>query len=190
MTSYIEELTEKYENQMNDIFELCIYRATSNNNRFLKFHLIKQIFSIEMCDSIIKEINPQMNGCSELSIKNNPYVSLLVHYSLDFIMKKIKCIYNLHDNFELKLDDFKFVKYENNESQNIKNINSVLRIIINLSNENDYCEDNNEDELEQGNILIMCGAFPHINPKIVKGIKYCIIGYIQLHIDDYDFIVI
>jgi hypothetical protein len=190
MTSYIEELTEKYGEKMDDIFELCIYRATSNNNRFLKSHLIKKIYSTEMCNSIIKEIEPQMNGHIELSIKNNPQTSLIVHYSLDFIMKKIKCIYNLHDKFQLKLDDFKFAKYENNESQNIKNIKSVLRIIINLSNENDYREDNNENELEQGDLLIMCGVFPHINPKIVKGIKYSIIGYIQLHIDDYDFIVI
>lgn len=188
MTYYIEELSEKYGNDMNDIFELCIYREVTQNNRFLKPYIIKKIFSKEMCESIIKEIEPQIIVNNELSIRNNPNISLLTHNSLDFIMKKIKLIYNLHDNFHLKLDECKFVKYENNQSQNNKTSKSVIIITINLSKE--YHENNNELKLEQGDLLIMCGAYPQIEPQIIEGIKYCIIGYIQLHLDDYDFIVI
>jgi hypothetical protein len=190
MFSYVEELSEKYDNQMNDIFELCIYREVTENNRFLKPHIIKKIFSKEMCDSIIKEIEPQIITNHELSIKNNPNISLLTHNSLDFIMKKIKYLYNLHNNFHLKLDEYKIVKYENNQLQNNKISKSLLRIIINLSNGKEYNDISEDLKLEQGDLLIMCGAYPQIEPQIVEGVKYCIIGYIQLHIDDYDFIVI
>ena len=184
-------LQEKYGDNITDILEISILNYSnniSNTNRFLTPNISYQLFSKEMCNAIIEECQPFWNDdINELSIRSNHNISSIAHHALDCVIKKIQKIYNLHPDFEIKLDDYKLVRYTNTTDTNYYKDKSMITMTIHLSDPNDYVEDNT-DYFNQGDLLLTLGKIPKQNPIIQEGIKYCLVGYIQFHIDDFDII--
>lgn len=182
-------LQDKYGDHIKDILEISILKNTiSNTNRFLNPIISYQLFSKEMCNAIIEESLPFWNNdINELSIRSNHDISSIAHNALDCVIKKIKKIYDLHPNFELKLDDYKLVRYTNHIDTNYYKDKSMITMTIHLSDPNDYVEDNT-DYFNQGDLLLTLGQIPKQKPTILQGVKYCLVGYIQFHIDDFDII--
>lgn len=185
-------LQEKYGDHIKDILEISIMNTNTNTisitNRFLNPIISNQLFSKEMCNAIIEESHPFWNNdINELSIRTNHYISSIAHNSLDCVIKKIQKIYDLHPDFELKLDDYKLVRYTNPTDTHYYKDKSMITMTIHLSDPNDYVEDNT-DYFNQGDLLLTLGKIPKQQPSIQQGVKYCLVGYIQFHIDDFDII--
>lgn len=199
-------LKNKYGNIMDDINQIMYEDIQLKYNRFLQRFHYTTVYTPDICRFIINECEKYSlnNGgwttkrhnnypTTDLPVEKIPSIFGLILETMKTISKKVHKSYGLHENMIVNINDLFVVKYKE-DAQNYLEMHkdgSFLSFNILLSDKNDfegggtYFDDGLTSHLEQGDILIHSSRIKHSGLPIVKGIRYLLVGFlnINIHID-------
>jgi hypothetical protein len=200
--SYNQKKTTDYDiiKEINDM-----YNRTDTLNRFYQRHILTNFYAKETCKWIINESEKYANnngGWTKKRHHNYPTTDLPVEKIkniFDFCLESfvtlndnIIKLYSLPSYVKLNIIDLFIVKYSS-EGQNLLEMHkdgSFLTFNISLSDSDSYCgggtlfEDGITTKLEQGDLIIHCSQINHGGIPITKGLRYLLVGFINLVSDN------
>ena len=189
---------------MNNILNITNNKNVINMyNRFLQRHLFKNIYTLDVCNWLIKE-------CETHSKKNGGWINddyeyiyldiIKIQSILGFILNSTEtiitkiiqsyCINHVNPKFHiLKIIIIK--QNDNNKLYNTEKLfkdNGFFSFCISLNQPSNfegggiYFEDGITSYLDQGDVLIYSGKIKHTIIPITKGVKYTLFGFIDLNL--------
>lgn len=194
------KLKNKYGDIINDINEI-LDNENIKYNRFLQRFTYNNFYNSDVCKWIINESEKyaKLNeGWTTKRHNNYPTTDLPVEritsifsyvlQSLDSISKIIKQSYGIDDSIVLDINDIFIVKYKHDE-QNSLDLHEdgsfiTFNILLNSNSEFEgggtYFDDGLTVKPNQGDLLIHCGKIKHSGISITKGIRYLLVGFINI----------
>lgn len=204
-TSHQKSLKNKYGDIIDDIQAIKSMDFNPTHNRFLQRFHYSNIFSIDLCNYIIKQSNKYAmeNGgwtstrhenfpTTDLPVNQIPSIFGIIMESFHTIFSKIRLSYNLPQDLIFNIIDLFIVKYEHNaqNSLDLHKDGSFLSINVLLNNSNDfegggtYFYDGLISYLEQGDLLVHSGEIKHAGMPITKGKRFLLVGFIQIELNE------
>lgn len=204
-TIKLDEINTKLKNEYGNIIDDYNAIMTEPNeikyNRFLQRFTHTKIYSPDMCRYIIKECekHAEKNGgwtkkrhnnypTTDLPIDAMPSVLGIVSETFFTIMDKLSKSYNLDKNITLNIRDLFVVKYSHDAQNSLEmhKDGSVLSFSILLNDVNEfegggtYFDDGLTAYLNQGDMIIHSGKIKHSGLPITKGVRYLLVGFIDI----------
>lgn len=195
------QLKNTYDDVANDIDEMMIDSDKIRYNRFQQRFVYEQFLKPSVCDWIIFESEryaKNNNGWTIDRHKQYPTTDLpickietifsFVTLALSDVTEKIIKSYNLPDNITLNYTDLFVVKYKHDEQNGLEmhRDGSLLSFNLLLSNTNSflgggtYFEDGITIKPSQGDLTIHCGKTKHGGLPITNGVRYILVGFLEL----------
>jgi len=198
------KLKNKYGNIMDDINEINNEKNNIKYNRFLQRFIYNKIYTPDMCKYIINvsENFANNNGgwtterhvnypTTDLPVNKIPGIFGLILETMNTVCDKIKKSYGLHDSMGIDIQDLFIVKYSMDAQNHLEmhHDGSFLSFNILLSNPNDfegggtYFDDGLIFYPEQGDLLIHSSKINHAGLPITKGLRYLLVGFLNINIE-------
>jgi hypothetical protein len=200
---YNKEL--KLKNKYGDIYDLIkdVYNNNINiNNRFLQRLIKEKLYSVDICNWICSEFdknivnnkwvqNPKRlnNSVIDVSIEKMPDIFNFVLISLKNINEIIRNFYCLDEKINFNIIELNIVKYNCNISKDysLSEKNSsfftfriLLNDITNFEEGEISFDDGIKYKLNQGDFLLNCSKINYYNLPLKKGIKYILVGNVDI----------
>ena len=197
------ESTKKLKNKYGDVIQDLIEINNSNIklNRFFQRFTIKNCISTEICKWIIDETEKYTAeyGWNTKNFEN--YITMDIDivklkniqdyffkYELKKIIKLIEQSYCLPRETEFDITDLNIIRYD---TENISGLHkhkdsSFITFNISLNSITEYegggvyFDDGLSFKNDVGDILIHCGKIEHIGIPIKKGLRYILVGFINI----------
>jgi len=174
------------------------------NNRFLQRLIKEKLFSLDICNWICNEFdkfvvsnpgyqNPKRlnNSVLDVSIEKIPQIFNFVLISLKNINEIIRKFYCLDEKINFNIIELNIVKYNYNISKNYSSSEKndsffTFRILLNDTKNFEEGEISFDDgikyNLNQGDFLLNCSRIDYYNLPLKKGIKYILVGNINIEL--------
>ena len=198
------ELKAKYGGIMDDIRDIQ-YNDTNlkYNNRFLQRFSFPKIYSADMCRYIIDESEKYAthNGgwttkrhhaypTTDLPVNKISSIFGIILETLKTIMTKIHISYELPNDMTIDVKDLFVVKYYHDAQNNLemhKDGSTIsFNILLNESSEFEGGGTKFDDGLthrsQQGDLFIHSSRIDHSGLPITKGIRYLLVGFLDITI--------
>jgi len=155
-----------------------------NLPKFKQRLIIPDIFSLAVCDWIIKEFDKNNNTENTIKIENLKNVFSLILETVSIILEKITKNYCL-DEKEVNYNIVEAIIKKNNENiENNENIDYDMKVSIALNDDYEGGGFQFEDEittfLEKGTMIVHNSKIKHSIKEITKGTQYILQIYIKL----------
>ena len=196
------DLKAKYGGIMDDIRDIQ-YNDTNlkYNNRFLQRFSFPKIYSADMCRYIINESEKYAthNGgwttsrhsaypTTDLPVDKIPSIFGIILETLKTIMKRISISYELHNDMTIDVKDLFVVKYSHDAQTHLEMHTDAsfisFNILLNESSEFEGGGTKFEDGLthhsQQGDLFIHSSLVKHSGSTITKGIRYLLVGFVDV----------
>jgi hypothetical protein len=193
------KLKNKYGDVIQDIME--INNLSFKLNRFFQRFTVKNFLSKEICKWFIDETESYVaeNGWDTKNFEN--YITTDINlmklkniqeyffkYELKKIITLIEQCYCLSCETNFDITDLNIIKYENELISGLKKHrdSSFITFNISLNSNNEYegggtyFDDGITINNDIGDILIHCGKVEHIGLPINKGVRYILVGFINI----------
>ena len=169
-------------------------------NRFYQRFETK-MFSNEICDWLINKTEEyvKQNGWDTDNFKNYPTYDLnlskisdfheyFLNYELGKIMKYIEKSYCLPNETRFEISDLNIIKYSNELQTHLMHhidssflsFNIALNYITEYEGGGTYFDDGLIVNIDKGDMLIHCGKIMHSGLTITKGVRYILVGFINI----------
>lgn len=201
-----KSLLNKYGEIIEDVSYIHINSNLLNSNRFYKNYIVKNILNEDICKWIISEsekfalnnggwIKKYYNSYpkTELQVNKleniNSFIKILLQNN---IFKKIRNVFHISEEIKFNLIDLFIVKYSEDEQTDLDlyKEGSFISFIVMLNERNEYegggffFEDDEKTEyLDRGDIIIYSSKLRHSGEEIIKGKRYIMVGFIDLHFE-------
>ena len=193
-----DKLKNKYGDVINDIQD--IIKSPMKQNRFYQRFETK-MFSNEICDWLINKTEEyvKQNGWDTDNFKNYPTYDLnlskisdfheyFLNYELGKIMKYIEKSYCLPNETRFEISDLNIIKYSNELQTHLMHhidssflsFNIALNYITEYEGGGTYFDDGLIVNIDKGDMLIHCGKIMHSGLTITKGVRYILVGFINI----------
>ena len=197
-TEETKKLKIKYGDVINDIQD--INKSYMKQNRFYQRFTTK-VFSNEICNWIINETEEYVNknGWDTDTFKNYPTYDLklskitkiedyLLNYELSKIMKYIEKSYCLPYETKFNITDLNIIKYSDELQTHLEShidsgfitFNIALNNITDYEGGGTYFDDGLIINIDKGEMLVHCGQVIHRGLTITKGVRYILVGFINI----------
>ena len=192
-------------NKYGDMYDLIkdVYNNNINiNNRFLQRLIKENLYSVDTCNWICNEFdkyivnnrgyqNPKCLNKSviDISIEKIPHILNFVLISLKNINEIIRKFYCLDEKINFNIIELNIVKYNYNISKDYSSSEKnesffTFRILLNDTKNFEEGEISFDDgikyNLNQGDFLLNCSRIDYYNLPLKKGIKYILVGNINI----------
>lgn len=197
------ETTKKLKNKYGDVIQdiLEINKLNFKVNRFFQRFTFKNFMSKEVCNWFVEETEKYVadHGWNTKNFENYITTDIdliklkniqeyFLKYELKKIMKLIEQSYCLPPETSYDITDLNIIKYDN---ENISGLNKhtdssflTFNIALNSANEYEgggtYFDDGLTCKNDIGDMLIHCGKIDHIGIPIKKGVRYILVGFINI----------
>lgn len=171
-------------------------------NRFYQRFTIEKYYNESLCNWIINESENYASiygwtttrhkhyPTTDIPVEKIPRIFTFVLESIKILSNKIKKFYNLPNNTNFNVKDLFIVKYICNKQNHLKmhtdgsfiTFNIALNESKNYEGGGTYFEDGLTTNLEQGDVLIHSGLIKHGGIEITKGIRYLLVGFIDIKV--------
>lgn len=194
-----KKLKNKYGDVINDVLD--VNKSYIKHNRFYQRFIKEKLLSNEICNWILNETEIFVNkyGWDIDNFKNYPTLDLklykltkihdyFLNYELAKIMKYIEKSYCLPSETRFDITDLTILKYSN-ELQNYLDshvdssfitFNIALNNITEYDGGGTYFDDGLTVKIDKGDMLIHCGKVVHRGLTINKGVRYILVGFINI----------
>ena len=192
-------LKTKYGDVIHDIIE--INKSTFKLNRFFQRFHIKNVFQKNICKWFVDEVEKHVaiNGWKTNNFENYKTTDVnlsslktihdyFLNYELGNIMKLIEQSYCLPNESQFEITDLNIIKYSNELISGLnKHTDSAFitfNISLNSTSEYEgggtYFDDGLTFQNDIGDALIHCGKIEHIGLPVKKGVRYILVGFINI----------
>lgn len=194
----LKKLKNKYGDVINDVRD--INKSYMKQNRFYQ-RFITKTFSSEICNWLIKDAEEYVskNGWDKDNFKNYQTYDLklsnltnfqeyFLNHELSKIMKYIEKSYCLPDETRFDISDLNVIKYSEELQTHLENHmdSSFITFNIALSDNTEYegggtyFDDGIIVNIDKGEMLVHCGKVIHSGLSITKGVRYILVGFINI----------
>jgi hypothetical protein len=197
------EATQKLKNKYGDVIQdiIEIHNLNFKLNRFFQRFVIKNCISKEICKWIIDEAEKYTAEYGWDTTNFVDYITMDIDiiklkniqeyffkYELKKIIKLIEQSYCLPPETEFDITDLNIIRYD---SENISGLhkhkdssfitfNIALNSITEYEGGGVYFDDGLSFKNDVGDMLIHCGKIEHIGIPIKKGLRYILVGFINI----------
>jgi len=197
-----QELTDKHGDIVDDFINIVDSDYGIKYNRFLQRFVYTNVYSSDICSYIIKSCElhaTENNGwetkkhhnypISYISIeKKQPFTGIIFETLTQTILTKIMKSYKLPDDSNINVTDLHVIKLSDNTPTGLSiKYDSFMIFNITLNDLTEFeggeiCfNDGLTSSLEKGELLLYNSKIQNEVRQITKGIKYMLIGQVNIH---------